>query len=160
VISERTLTILRHAKSDWPEGMPDLQRPLAERGKREAPAAGRWLRDSVPSLSIVVCSPARRARETCALALAELGYEPPVRFEDRLYGQPPGTLIEVIAELDSQTTSALFVGHNPELSQLVGILTGTAVELKTSSIAVITFADDWASAEPGNGTLRDFVTPR
>jgi phosphohistidine phosphatase len=108
----------------------------------------------------VVCSPARRARQTWALALAELGYEPPVLFEDRLYGQSPGTLIEVIAELPPKATSALFVGHNPELSQLVGVLTGTAVELKTASIAVITFAGDWTSAEPGAGRLADFVTPR
>jgi phosphohistidine phosphatase len=140
--------------------MPDLQRPLAERGKREAPLAGRWLRDSVPPLNTVVCSPARRARQTWELALAELGYEPPVRFDDRLYGEPPVTLIELIADLPGEATSALLVGHNPELSQLVGVLTGTPVELKTCSIAVVTFTGEWGSVEPGSGRLSDFVTPR
>jgi phosphohistidine phosphatase len=160
VITERRLVILRHAKSDWPDGVPDLERPMGERGLREAPLAGRWLRDSVPPLDIVICSPALRARQTCSLALAGLGYDPLVRFDDRLYGQSTGTLVEVIGELPPEATTALFVGHNPELSQLVGVLTGTQVELKTSSIAVVTFNSEWASVEPGTGELADLATPR
>jgi phosphohistidine phosphatase len=160
VITERRLVILRHAKSDWPDGVPDLERPVGERGLREAPLAGRWLRDSVPAIDIVICSPALRARQTCSLALAGLGYDPAVRFDDRLYGQPTATLVEVIGELPPEATTALFVGHNPELSQLVGVLIGTQVELKTSSIAVVTFNSEWASVEPGTGELADLATPR
>jgi phosphohistidine phosphatase len=160
VITERRLALLRHAKSDWPDGVPDLQRPVGERGLREAPLTGRWLRDSVPPIDIVVCSPAVRARQTWTLAVGKLGYDPPVRFDDRLYGQPTATLMEVVGDLPPKATTALFVGHNPELSQLVGVLTGTQVELKTSSIAVVTFDREWASVEPGTGELADLATPR
>ena len=160
MITERRLVILRHAKSDWPDGVPDVQRPVGERGLREAPLAGRWLRDSVPPLDIVICSPALRARQSCSLALAGLGYDPPVRFDDRLYGQPTSALVEVIDALPPEAITALFVGHNPELSQLVGVLTGTHVELKTSSIAVVLFKSEWVSVEPGTGELADLATPR
>jgi phosphohistidine phosphatase len=163
VTADRQLVVLRHAKAAWPEGVEDRQRPLAERGVREAPLAGRWLRETVDRIQLVVCSPALRARQTWELAAAELDYEPEVRYDDRLYGQPLGTLLEVIGDLPDEVTVAMFVGHNPELSQLVSYLSGTSVELKTSGIAVLGYDGDWrgmSTAEPGSAQLRQFVTPR
>ncbi|WP_230211275.1 SixA phosphatase family protein [Streptomyces kaniharaensis] len=68
----RTLIVLRHAKSAWPPDVPDWERPLGPRGRRDAPEAGRWLRRRGLVPDTVVCSPARRARETWELAGAEL----------------------------------------------------------------------------------------
>ena len=85
--------ILRHAKSAWPDGVPDQKRPLAKRGRRDAPAAGRWLRDHVVRLDAVVCSPAERARQTWALVAAELDQPPAVKFDDRIYRAPPAALL-------------------------------------------------------------------
>src|SRR6266700_6314858 len=80
----RKLVLLRHAKSAWPD-VPDHERPLARRGRRDAPGAGAWLRRAGYLPDLVVCSTARRARETWQLAAAELGASPPVRFEPRVY---------------------------------------------------------------------------
>jgi phosphohistidine phosphatase len=160
VIAAHTLLILRHAKSDWPDGVPDLQRPLGERGVREAPLAGRWLRDHVSPLNLVVRSPALRARETWELAAAELGYQPPVREDARLHGEPVLVLLDVIREIPPKAGTVLFVGHNPELSSLATALSGTAVELKTSSIAVLTFDGSWADVDEGTMQLEQAVTPR
>ena len=89
----RRLILLRHAKSAWPD-VPDHDRPLAPRGHRDAPAAGRWLRKSGDIPDRVVCSTARRARETWELAGEKLRAEPEVVFEPRVYGTgsawPPG----------------------------------------------------------------------
>src|ERR1035441_5301802 len=78
----RQLVLLRHAKSAWLD-VPDHDRPLAKRGLRDAPGAGRWLRQAGYVPDLVVCSTARRTSETWELAAAELGASPPVRFERR-----------------------------------------------------------------------------
>src|SRR5438067_13086796 len=97
----RTLVVFRHAKSAWPEDIPDAQRPLAERGRRDAPAAGRWLRKHVGQIDLVVCSPAVRARQTWELAVDKLKAEPPpaVREDERVYAASAVTLLEVSREL-------------------------------------------------------------
>ena len=71
--------LLRHAKSDWPD-VPDRDRPLAKRGKRDAPVVGRWLHDQGYLPEIVICSAARRTRETWDLMAPELGGSPSVTF--------------------------------------------------------------------------------
>jgi len=110
---QRQLMILRHAKSAWPDGVPDRKRPLAKRGRRDAPAAGRWLRHHVVRLDAVVCSPAERARQTWALAAAELDQPPAAKFDDRIYRAPPAVLLTVVRELPTSAETALLVGHNP-----------------------------------------------
>src|SRR5260370_8641785 len=80
----RTLVLFRHAKSAWPD-VPDHERPLASRGIRAAPVMGRWLRDAGLVPELVLCSTARRARETGQFAQAALAAAPPVSFDDRIY---------------------------------------------------------------------------
>ncbi|MFI1928214.1 SixA phosphatase family protein [Streptomyces sp. NPDC020377] len=94
----RRLVVLRHAKSAWPEGVPDHERPLAPRGRRDAPAAGRALAEAgcVPDLAL--CSTAARARGTWELAAAEWDTPPPVRLDPRLYGADVRELLEVVHE--------------------------------------------------------------
>jgi phosphohistidine phosphatase len=150
----RTLVLLRHAKSAWPEGVDDRARPLAGRGRRDAPAAGRWLREHVGGVDLVVCSPALRTRQTWQLVAAELGGTPEFRVDDRIYGAPVADLVDVVRELPPSAGTVLLVGHNPGLSELVAALGATAVELKTSSVAVL--------REDGDGlwSLVAFTTPR
>ncbi|MDT5172030.1 MAG: phosphohistidine phosphatase, partial [Mycobacterium sp.] len=76
---DRTLVLLRHAKSAYPDEVADHDRPLAPRGQREAGLAGDWLRTNLPAIDAVLCSTATRARET----LAHTGIEAPVRYVDR-----------------------------------------------------------------------------
>src|ERR1700735_1567796 len=91
----RRLILLRHAKSAWPDDVPDHDRPLASRGRRDAPAAGRWLRKSGYVPDRVLCSTARRTRETWQLVEEELGAHPQTVFEDRVYGASSAELLDL-----------------------------------------------------------------
>ncbi len=82
---QHTLLLMRHAKSEYPAGVADHDRPLAPRGVREAALAGDWLRANVPAIDSVLCSTATRARQT----LARTGIDAPVRYVERLYGATP-----------------------------------------------------------------------
>lgn len=157
--ARRTLVILRHAKSAWPEGVRDTQRPLATRGRRDAPAAGRWLHEHVPEIELIMCSPALRARETCELVATELDALPEIRYDEELYAAPDQALLDVIRELPSRVTTVLIIGHNPGLEDLVALLTRTAHQLKTASVAVLTGHGEWNDA-PDWTHLTTSATPR
>lgn len=158
--TDRVLTVLRHAKSAWPEGVPDRERPLAERGRADAPAAGKWLREREPFFELVLCSPAIRARQTWELVAGELTEVPFVRYEERLYDATAGGLLAVTHDLSDAARSVLLIGHNPGLSDLVTGLTGTPHELKTASIAVLRWSGEWLDAAPGTAQLLASARPR
>lgn len=86
----RRLVVLRHAKSAWPDGVADHERPLAPRGRRDAPAAGRWLREAGCVPDLVVCSTAGRTRQTWDLVSDELDATMPVTHDARLYRASAG----------------------------------------------------------------------
>src|ERR1700752_5237759 len=110
----RTLLLMRHAKSDYPDGVPDHDRPLAPRGIRQAGLAGDWLRANFPAVDAVLCSTATRARQT----LANTGIDAPVRYSERLYGATPGAMIEEINETADTVGTLLVIGHEPVMSTL------------------------------------------
>jgi phosphohistidine phosphatase len=158
--AERTLVVLRHAKSDWPEGVPDDERPLARRGRRDAPAAGRWLRDQVGGIDLAVCSPAVRARQTWELAAAELDPPPRVVEDERVYAGSLDTLVSVVHGIPAAAGTAVLVGHNPGLQELVELLTGEGRDLKTAAIAVLTWPGEWPDAGPRVAMLAARAKPR
>lgn len=156
----RRLSVLRHAKSDWPDGVADHDRPLGPRGRREAPIAGQWLREHVGPIDLVVCSTAERARQTLVLVAPELDPVPVCRFDERLYDATAGALITVAQGLPGDCGSALFIGHNPGLESLVGHLTGGYCVLKTSSLAVMSGDGPWSAVAPGWARLEAEATAR
>jgi len=158
--AQRTLVVVRHAKSDWSSAVPDDERPLAERGRRDAPAIGTWLAEHVERVDLVVCSPAKRARQTWQLAAAGLDPEPPVRFDDRIYTAEPGGLLGVIDELPDEAGTVALVGHNPSLTDLVSLLSGQAHELKTSAVAVLCWTGSWADVHARSARLDATALPR
>jgi phosphohistidine phosphatase len=158
--AQRRLVLLRHAKSAWPDGTPDARRPLNERGQRDAPAGGRWLREHLDGLGAVVCSPARRTQETWALVAAELDDPPSPTLDERIYGAPPEDLLAVIRGLPDSAGSALLVGHNPGVADLVELLGGQEREMRTASIAVLSWSGSWADAGADVAELQEHVTPR
>lgn len=160
MVAERTLVVVRHAKSDWTHAVPDEQRPLANRGRRDAPVIGRWLAEHLGPADLVVCSPARRARETWQLAEAALSPKPPVRVDERVYAASPARLLTVLAELPDGMRSVVLVGHNPGLADLVALLCGQPRELKTSAVAVLRWAGSWVDAEFAAVTLGAFTIAR
>ena len=132
-----TLILLRHGKSDWSGDEPDQLRPLARRGRRQAPEAGRWLADNVGAIDLAVVSPAERTRATWRLAAAQLAVPPPVREERRVYAASARALLDVVRELAGEVSTVVLVGHNPGVEDLVASLTGRPVPMPTSALAVI-----------------------
>ena len=156
-----TLILLRHAKAgDHTDAAHDLARELAPRGVRDATAAGRWLAANADPIELVVHSPAVRARQTWEAAAGQLAALPPVTVDPRLYGEPVSELYEVIRSLPATASTVLFVGHNPELSELSTALSGSPVGLSTCSIAVLRLADGWQAAGPHSAELRATQTAR
>ena len=158
--AQHMLVVVRHAKSDWSHGLPDHRRPLADRGRRDAPAIGTWLAGRAGRLDLVLCSPATRARQTWELASAGLSEPPPVRYDERLYGASPTEILTVLAELPEETAGVVVVGHNPGLADLVETMSGQAREMKTSAVAVLTWPGTWVDAEFGGATLEAHTTAR
>ncbi|OBG26394.1 histidine phosphatase family protein [Mycobacterium sp. E3198] len=162
-----TLLLMRHAKSDYPAGVPDHDRPLAPRGVREAVLAGDWLRANVPPVDAVLCSTATRARQT----LENTRVGAPVRYSERLYGAAPGTVIEEVNATSEDVGTLLVVGHEPTTSTLALLLAaddGTddavveriSMKFPTSAIAVLAVPCAWAELEPGRAALTGFEVPR
>lgn len=154
-----TLILLRHGKSDWSGGEPDHLRPLARRGRRQVPEAGRWLADNVGGIDLAVVSPAVRTRETWRLAAAELAVPPPVREDARVYGGSVPSLLGVVRELPEEAATVVLVGHNPGLEDLVASLTGHRESIPTSALAVIDLPGSWSAAAGQTAVLRAHGRP-
>lgn len=140
----RALVLIRHAKSNWSEPVPDRERPIGKRGRRQAPAVGRWLREQeiVPDLALV--SPARRARETWELVAAELkggasrdGVRTVVRSAVEAYTFDGEDLMRLVHSVPADVEVVALVGHNPALEELIDMLTGADQPMPTSAVAVI-----------------------
>jgi phosphohistidine phosphatase len=148
----RTLVVLRHAKSDWSGGEADRDRPLAGRGRRQAPEAGAWLAENLDNVDLAVVSPAVRARETWRLASAELSRPPEVRVDDRVYAAWGRGLLAVVADLPPEASTVALVGHNPSVEDLVEQLVGEWVRMPTSALAVVEWDGAWS--DPTGAELR------
>ena len=98
-MAEHTLILLRHSKSDWAGDEADIDRPLAKRGRRQAPEAGHWLATHVDRIDMAVVSTARRARDTWDLVSAELGERPETRHDEDAYAASGGELVHIIRSL-------------------------------------------------------------
>ncbi len=164
----RRLILLRHAKSDWPD-VPDQERPLAKRGRRDAPVVGRWLRSRGYLPDTVICSVARRTRQTWKLVAPELGGAPSVTFEPRAYAASALALLYLVRELPGTCRAALLIGHNPGIEELAAHLAEPpdaavpppppGLRFPTAAVAVLEFGGDWADLAPGHARLLDFATP-
>jgi phosphohistidine phosphatase len=166
--SSRRIVLLRHAKADW-SAVPDHERPLAERGRKEAPAAGRRLVDLGLSIDLALCSSATRTRETWKLAAHELSQRPRTVYEDRLYEATLGDLIALVSETPDDIADLLLIGHNPGMHALADALAGQVegdaltrlhrAGFPTAAIAVLTFPGSWKSVEHGVARLTDYWSP-
>ena len=108
----------------------------------------------------VVCSPAARTRQTWGLIAAELDGSPDPVFDERVYAASAGTLLAVVREIADDVGSAWLLGHNPGVADLVGSVTGEALEMKTSAVAVLGLTGSWADAGHGRARLLAQATPR
>ena len=167
----KTLTLLRHAKSGWDDAvLRDFDRPLNPKGRRAAATVGRHWRDQGLRFDAVVASPALRVQQTLDEVRAGYGHALAPAWDRRLYLASAPSLLDVIRELPDAHGTALLVGHNPGLEDLVLLLVPDAeaglrdaVEEKypTASTAELSLrVDRWADAAAGGAALTRFVRPR
>ncbi len=166
----RRLMLLRHAKSDWPDGVSDHERPLARRGRDAAPRMAAYMAAEHLLPDYAVVSTARRARETWGLMAEILREDVPVVSEPRVYEGKVDPLLAVIRETEPRVRTLLMVGHNPGFEDLARALVGHGdryayarldTKYPTAGLAVIDFdVDDWSKVALRAGRLDRFVTPR
>jgi phosphohistidine phosphatase len=157
------LVLMRHAKSDWSSpGGADRDRPLNARGERAAQALGDWLRAHGYLPDLVLCSSARRTRQT----LAGLALDAETRLDDRLYNADPATLLSVIRAA-GHAGCLMVIAHNPGIAWLAERMLATPPAhprfgaYPTGATLVADFdASGWSHIEPGTGRTIDFTVPR
>jgi phosphohistidine phosphatase len=153
----RLLVLLRHAKADNALGVADFDRPLTSRGERDSRAAGLWLRTQGYLPDLVICSAARRARQTWKHVVAGLGAVPEVHYRREVYeAGHPDALLDVIRAAPVSTGVLVLVGHNPTLEMLSAGLDpggGPGGGLRTAGIAVHAVDREWTGLDAGCAPL-------
>lgn len=161
----RTLVLMRHGKSSYPAGIRDHERPLAERGLREARLGGEWIRENVLPIDAALCSTSRRTVDT----LAATGIEAPTGFVESIYGGSPADVISAIRTTSENVSILLVVGHEPGIPWTALDLASNenseaAQRIKdkfpTSAIAVLSVPGSWSDLDDSVATLLEFHVPR
>jgi phosphohistidine phosphatase len=164
----RQLVLIRHAKAA--DGDVDVERPLTGRGRRDGGAVGRWLARSGIAVDRVLVSPAERARETWAVAAAELPDGAAAEVDDRIYDNEVDALLAVLRDVPDSVQVLALVGHNPSVERLANDLDDgegdpdsreqLADGYSTSGIAVFSIPGRWADVREHAATLTSFAAPR
>ena len=154
---------MRHAKSSWSDtGLSDHDRPLNKRGRRDAPTMARLLaaEDLVPNL--ILSSTANRARSTAELFVENCdGIECDVETTDEFYHAPARTYLESVVKFPDSVATAMIVGHNPGMEQLVEVLSGSYQRMPTAATAWFEFdIPSWRELSSDNGLLKAIWRPK
>jgi phosphohistidine phosphatase len=168
--AQRRLVLVRHAKASWPHGVPDRNRPLSGRGRRNAQAAGEWFLREGPLPEIVLCSDAVRALQTWEIIAEALPSAPELRHVPELYLAESKDLLRAVRRLDEGVQVAAVVGHEPTMSSTALMLAGRGsspadvnrivTKYPTSAVAVLRFDGPWTSLSAGLAALESFSVPR
>jgi phosphohistidine phosphatase len=144
----KTLILVRHAKSSWEEaGIDDFDRPLNERGKHDAPAMAKRLKDKNIDIDIFISSPAKRALRTAKYFAEELDVEKKeIEQVSKLYGASVSVFLEVVTSITEKHNAAILFSHNPGITDFANTLTNVHIDnMPTCSIfAIQADADKWA----------------
>jgi phosphohistidine phosphatase len=167
----KTLILMRHAKSAWdaPE-LSDIDRPVAPRGLAAGEKMAGWLKKQKLSPQLILCSTARRARDTLDLIRPALPKTVKTRLMQELYMALPRQILTCLAKAPDSLNEVLVIGHNPGMHDFASWVIGNGEKkavsdlrkkFPTAAVAVITFdTDKWASLDGEAGTLKMFVTPK
>jgi len=169
LLIDRTLVLLRHAKAVPPETMQDFERPLADRGRADASAAGQYLVAEGIEPDLVLCSPSKRTRETWKY-VAEAGVTAKdVWYDKRIYNADTDGILDVVHEAPAEARTVVVVGHAPGIPWLADelALDGTSperVELTqkypTTGLAILHLTTRWADLSANDADLVSYVVPR
>lgn len=156
------LFLLRHAKSSWDDhNQSDFDRPLNERGKKAAPLIGSIIKERSVSPEKILCSPAKRTRETLELLLETSKLDCPIDYIDGIYEASVGELRKILKKVNDDHSSILMIGHNPGMEGLFSDLTGDYERFPTAALASISLnITDWSDLNPGCGESNWVITPK
>ncbi len=159
----KQLTLIRHAKSSWDGiGVADIDRPLNDRGRRDAPEMGRRLKALGFAPDVVLVSSARRTQETALALWIALGLEPRSRIEPLLYMAGTSAMLDVIRATDAAVAHLVLVGHNPGLTALANRLGAKPID-NIPTAGVVRFlidSDRWSPLDLARVQWIDFDYPK
>jgi phosphohistidine phosphatase len=158
----KTLLVMRHAKSSWKHSeLPDFERPLNKRGKRDAPEMGHLLRDRELLPQYIVASTAQRVRETVELFEEACGFSGQVGWDEKLYLADPEVILRVLAAVPDEFERVMVVAHNPGLEMIVQLLSNRIESLSTGAVACFALRiEHWSELnEKLQGDLIEFWKP-
>ncbi len=162
------LYLLRHAKSSWSDPtLPDHERPLSPRGRRDAKRIAGHLLEHGVTPELVLCSTSKRTRETLELVRPALGAAT-VELEPELYGASAQTLLERVRAVPESVASVMLIGHNPGLEDLALFLASAGPELErletkfpTAALATLMRpAATWSRLSGADAVLAAYVVPK
>jgi phosphohistidine phosphatase len=159
----KTLFLGRHAKSSWNDsGISDFERPLNDRGERDAPEMGQRLAQKHRTADIILSSAAVRARTTAAILAKEWGYAKDIILEPKLYESSPSEMLDFIHELEDDMMSALVIAHNPTITWLAHLLGNLSIgNVPTCGIVVLKIpCHKWLEVVEGRAELIEFDFPK
>jgi phosphohistidine phosphatase len=167
----KTILLLRHAKSDWSNpGLPDVDRPLAGRGKKDAPRMGKLLLRFKCVPDIIISSPAKRAQMTAELVAETCGYKKTIQYLESLYGGSSREIISILKNLLDTVERSLIISHNPTLEETIRILLTPrannledCIKVRFPTAAMICMEADishWELLKPGECNLLWMIHPR
>lgn len=165
----KLLTLLRHGKSEWETGAEnDFDRPLRDRGRRDAPYMGEVFSSLKLVPDLIVSSRAVRAAQTAELFAQAAGCRKSVRWEDSMYAASAGELMSVLRNLPDEAAHVLLIGHNPGFEDLAAQLIGASafglvacLRLPTAGAAHIELdVELWREVQSNSGRLLWLVNPR
>lgn len=154
------LILVRHAKSDWTHNVPDFDRPLNERGHKDAPKMAKFLLEQGIEIDQFVSSPAKRAITT-ARYFAETYRNPKIKKVEDLYEPHFEDFENTIYDLDNSASSVALFSHNPMISDFAGSLTKNPLEFSTCAVAVFELdCDEWSLFDGASTKLIYFFKPK
>ncbi|HEX9970682.1 MAG TPA: histidine phosphatase family protein, partial [bacterium] len=160
----KRLFLIRHAKSSWDEpDVADIDRPLNNRGKRDAPVMGERLKkEHKAKPDLILSSPAKRALRTAKIIAKEIDYpEGKIEIKDSLYGSGVQAMLNIIQYLDGSLNEVMLFGHNPDLTSLANYLSNQHVDnIPTCGIFCVDFEiRSWQDVKNGEGIFKFFDYP-
>lgn len=160
----KTLYIIRHAKSSWKDSaLSDYDRPLNQRGERDAPFMGELIRKQGGVPDLIISSPANRAFTTASYFADKLSYKKAdIDLEKNIYEAGIGSLMKIINRINDKNTSVMIFGHNPGLTMLSNYLSGSYIDnLPTCGVVKLDLnINTWKDAGDLCGTLINFEYPK
>lgn len=156
----KILILVRHAKSDWTHDLPDFDRPLNDRGHKDAPQMAKYLLEQNIDIQHFVSSPAKRALTTCRY-FAETYGKTKIKKEENLYEPHQEDFVSTVLRLSDDYDSAALFSHNSGISDFAASLAGSPVQFPTCGVAVFEInCDEWSQFEGAYKKFKHFFVPK